>query len=277
MASLLSRVKSKISSLPVEYQYKNYESFQKALEDSNSYEDPRLIDVVTEKTRVYREALASGGRPAIATRQMAQNMFVLSYVEPHRPVNVLEIGGACGASYFETQVMLPGRIGHWSIVETPAMAAAGQSLTNIPNLSFHSELATATKQLESLDLAIAQGALQYAGDPVEMLKALFALELSYVYVTRTAVANVDRPIFTKQETDLAAHGPGTLANAPNGKSSQPLTLVSREALISAIPANYEIVFNFDESEERTLSISERRVLVREIGFLCANSAFSVPL
>ena len=267
MSSLLSRVTSKLSSQRAEYQYKDYESFQKALEDSNSYEDPRLIEVVKEKTRRYREALANGGKPAIATRQMAQNMFVLSYVEPHRPVNVLEIGGACGASYFETQLMLPGRIRHWSIVETPAMAAAGQSLTNDPNLSFHSDLASAAKQLESRDLAIAQGALQYAGDPLQMLKDLFALELSYVYVTRTAVANVDRPIFTKQETDLSAHGPGTLPNAPDGKSSQPLTLVSRDALTSAVPANYEILFNFDESEERTLSISGRRVLVRDFGFL----------
>lgn len=267
MSSLLSRVKSKISSQHVEYQYKNYESFQKALENSNSYEDPRLIDVVKEKTRRYRDALAIGSKPAIATRQMAQNMFVLSYVEPHRPVNVLEIGGACGASYFEMQLMLPGRIGHWSIVETPAMAAAGRSLTNVPNLSFHSDLVSATTQLESRDLAIAQGALQYAGDPVQMLKDLFALELSYVYVTRTAVANVDRPIFTKQETDLAAHGPGTLPNAPHDKSSQPLTLVSRDALVSAIPGNYEILFNFDESDERTLSIGARPVVVRDIGFL----------
>ena len=269
MPSLLSRVKSKISALPVEYQYKNYESFQQALEDSNSYEDPRLIEVVKEKTRRYRDALANGSRPAIATRQMAQNMFVLSYVEPQRAVNVLEIGGACGASYFETQLMLPGRIRHWSIVETPAMAAAGRSLTDDPNLSFHSDFAAATTQLESRDLAIAQGALQYAGDPVQMLKELFALGLSYVYVTRTAVANVDRPVFTKQETDLAAHGPGTLPNAPSDKSSQPLTLVSRDALVSAVPANYEIVFNFDESEERTLSVDTRRVLVREVGFLCA--------
>ena len=267
MSTFISRVTSKLSSHRAEYQYKDYESFFKALADSNTYEDPRLIEIVKEKTRRYREALANGGKPSIASRQMAQNMFVLSYVEPHRPVNVLEIGGACGASYYEMQLMLPGRIHHWSIVETPPMAVAGRSLTNEANLSFHSGFASAAEQLVSRDLAIAQGALQYAGDPVQMLKDLFALEFSYVYVTRTAVANVDRPIFTKQETDLAAHGPGTLPNAPDGKSSQPLTLVSRDALISAIPATYEILFDFDESEERTLSISGRPVLAREVGFL----------
>ena len=267
MLRLLSRVTSKISSQRVEYQYRSYESFDKALDDSNSYEDPRLIEVVREKTRRYKEALVNDTRPAIASRQTAQNMFVLSYVLPERAINVLEVGGACGASYFETQVMLPARVRHWSIVETPAMGAAGQSLNNDPNLTFHSDLASAANRLQSRDLAIAQGALQYASNPLQTLKDLFALELTYVYVTRTAVTNADRTIYTKQETDLSAHGPGTLPNAPNGSSSQPLTLLSYDALVSAIPASYEVVFRFDESEERTLSIDGRTVSVRDVGFL----------
>jgi putative methyltransferase (TIGR04325 family) len=267
MPGLISRVTSKISPHRSEYQYKQYESFIQALADSNTYEDPRLIEVVKEKTRAYKEALVSGARPAITSRQTAQNMFVLSYVFPQRPINVLEVGGACGASYLETQVMLPGRIRHWSIVETPTMAAAGQSLNNDSNVSFHSDAAWAAQELESRDLAIAQGALQYAGDPLQTLKDLFALELSYVYVTRTAVTNLETPIYTKQETELAAHGPGVLPNAPNGSSSQPLTLVSYNALASAIPSNYELVFKFDESEDRALSIGGRIVSVRDVGFL----------
>jgi putative methyltransferase (TIGR04325 family) len=150
------------------------------------------------------------------------------------------------------------------------MAAAGKDLNNDPNLSFHSDLASAAGQLESRDLAVAQGALQYASDPLQMLSDLFALGLTYVYVTRTAVTNVDTTIFTKQETDLSAHGPGTLPNAPTGRSSQPLTLVSRDALASAIPANYEVVFKFNESEDRTFSIGNRRIAVRDIGFLARN-------
>jgi putative methyltransferase (TIGR04325 family) len=247
---------------------REYDSFESALRDSDSYEDPRLIEIVKEKTKRYRETLASGPVPLLQSRQTIQNLFVLSYVEPQRPLNVLEVGGACGATYFETRSLLPGRLRHWSIAETPAMAAAGQNLSNEPDLSFHSDLASAAKQLESRDLAIAQGALQYASDPVQMLKNLFALELSYVYITRTAVANVDTPLYTKQDTKLSAHGPGKLPNAPLGKSSQPMTFVNSDALISAIPGNYEIVFKFDESGERTLSIGARLVTVRDIGFLC---------
>ena len=33
-----------------------YENFDAVLRDSNSYEDPRLIEVVAEKTRKYKES-----------------------------------------------------------------------------------------------------------------------------------------------------------------------------------------------------------------------------
>jgi putative methyltransferase (TIGR04325 family) len=241
---------------------REYESFAAALRDSDSYEDPRLVEVVKEKTRRYRASLTQ--RSPITTRQLVQNLFVLSYVEPQRPLNVLEIGGACGASYFEMDLMLPGRIRHWSIVETPAMAAAGEGDSK---LSFHSDIDMAVGKLDSRDLAIAQGALQYAGDPLQTLADLCALQLSYIYVTRTAVANTETPIFTKQVTDIAAHGPGRLPNTPDGSSSQPMTLVSFEALTSALASNYEILFKFEEGDDRNISLGGRHLTVRDIGFL----------
>jgi hypothetical protein len=96
---------------------------------------------------------------------------------------------------------------------------------------------------------------------------LFELQFSFVYVTRTAVADVDSPVFIKQDTELAAHGPGHLPNAPKGRSTQPMTLVSRKSLLSVVPANYAIVFEFDEAGERILAIEDDRVTVRDVGFL----------
>lgn len=246
---------------------RSYASFADALRDSNTYEDAQLIEVVKEKTKRYRDTLENTDSRIVATRQAVQNMFVLSYVEPRRMINVLEVGGACGASYFETKHLLPNRIANWSIVETPAMATAGQGLTGEPALSFHSDLTSAAAQLASRDLAIAQGVLQYVDNPFELLRELFELQFSFVYVSRTAVADVDSPVFIKQDTELAAHGPGQLPNAPTGRSTQPLTLVSSKSLLSVVPEQYEIVFRFDESGERILAIGDRRVTVRDAGFL----------
>ena len=244
----------------------SYESFDHALADSNSYEDPRLVEVVREKTKRYRVALSTSAR-TVESRQTAQNMFVIAHVEPHRAIDVLEVGGACGASYFELKHLLPNRIARWSITETPAMAHAGTNINDDPALSFHSDLTSAAEQLATRDLAVAQGVLQYTPDPSATLKALFDLQFSYVYITRTAVADVDSPVYINQETDLAAHGPGTLPNAPAGKSTQPMTLVNAASLLAAIPAIYEIVFNFVESGDRVLVAGDRRVTARDIGFL----------
>lgn len=241
-----------------------YESFAEALADSTSYEDPRLVEIVREKTKLYRASLDAR---LSENRQTAQNVSVLEQVEPQRALDVLEIGGACGASYFELKHLLPNRIRCWSIVETAAMAEAGNAISKDPNLSFHSDLTAAAAQLASRDLAVAQGVLQYAADPVALLKALFALQFSYVYITRTAVADVDSLVFINQETELAAHGPGRLPNAPAGTSTQPMTLVNAASLLAAIPANYEIVFNSVESEDRVLALANRRVTARDIGFL----------
>ena len=244
-----------------------YASFDEALKDSDSYEHPALVEIVKEKTKRYKDGLASAADRVVESRQLVQNLLALSYVDPQRPLDVLEVGGACGASYFELKRLLPDRIRRWSIVETASMAEAGNAISEDSNLSFHSDLTAAAKHLHSRDLAIAQGVLQYAADPVAVLKALFALNFSCVYITRTAVAEVDSPIFLKQETDLAAHGPGRLPNAPEGKSTQPMTLVSAASLLAAIPANYETVFNFVESEDRVLAAGNRRVTARDIGFL----------
>jgi putative methyltransferase (TIGR04325 family) len=250
-----------------------YASFEDALRDSDSYEDPALIEIVKEKTKRYKAALATASR-SIESRQSAQNMFVLSHVMPERTINVLEVGGACGASYFEIKHLLPKRIKHWSITETAAMANAGNELNDDPALSLHSDLVSAAKQLQSRDVAIAQGVLQYAGDPIAMLKALYELEFSYVYITRTAVADVDAAVYIKQDTEIAAHGPGRLPNAPEGRSTQPLTLVSYDSLLAATPANYKIVFKFIESEDRVMAIGNRRLTAHDAGFLARLQAQS---
>jgi hypothetical protein len=152
------------------------------------------------------------------------------------------------------------------------MSSAGQSSSSDPLISFHTDPASATEALDERDLVIAQGVLQYAPDPLQMLRDLFALDFSHVYITRTAVSNVETPIVIKQETDLAAHGPGALPDAPAGKSTQPLTLVSFNTLISTVPSTYELIFNFSESPERTLSIDNQPVQVRDIGFLARKEA-----
>ena len=191
-----------------------YDNYDRALADSHTYEDPGVIQVVSSKTEAYRNALLAGKDKTVNNRQTVQNMFVLSHVWHDRPLEVLEIGGACGASYFELSHLLPGRIKKWNVVETPAMAAAGGGIFQDSILIFYDNLDTAASQLGKRNLLMAQGVLQYMEDPIQMLETLLKLGFAYVYITRTVASDdIDCPIITKQVTNLSSHGPGP---APKG-------------------------------------------------------------
>lgn len=248
---------------------KVYDSYDSALADSNTYEDPGIIEVVSNKTKAFRRALEIGDTRMANNRQIVQNMFVLSHVSSNRPVEVLEVGGACGASYLELNHLLPGTIKRWHIVETPAMAAAGRKLFHDGRPSFYDDLDKAASQLESLDLVIAQGVLQYMKDPVQTLEALLKLGFAYFYITRTEVGDsIERPIITKEVSNISAHGPGTVAKEfADRKTSVPLTIVSSEAITSRISVGYNVLYSFIESEDRFIIIGSRPVTTRTVGFL----------
>ena len=248
---------------------KVYQSFDQALSDSHTYEDPGIIEIVSRKTADLREMLGATSVKRVDSHQMVQNMFVLSYVFQDRELDVLELGGACGAGFFELNKLLPGRIRRWHIVETPSMAAIGRDHFQEDTLAFYDDLDAAVSGLRSLDLLIAQGVLQYLREPFLQLGDLLNLGFEYVYVTRTLVAN-DRgePIITKQVVDLSAHGPGM---APKGfvdrKTSQPLTILPFESLRDRFRGGHNILFSFVEGEEMDMQLESGVLKTRNVGFL----------
>ena len=248
---------------------KVYDSYDYAFADSGTYEDPGIIEVVSSKSEAYKSALAGDNDKSINRRQTVQNMFILSHVCHDRPLYVLEIGGACGASYLEISHLLPGAIKKWKIVETPAMAAAGRRLFQDNTLTFHDDLDTAISQLENRDLLIAQGVLQYVRDPLFSLESYLKLGFAYVYITRTvAVDGTEHPIVTKQVSNLSAHGPGTVPNGfADRQTSQPLTIVPFESITSRISVGHTVLYSFIEGENASVRIGSRTVTTRMVGFL----------
>jgi putative methyltransferase (TIGR04325 family) len=168
---------------------KVYESFDQALSDSHTYEDPGVIEIVSRKTAAFRKMLGATSVKRVDSHQMVQNMFVLSYVFQDRELDVLELGGACGAVFLELNKLLPGRIRRWHIVETPPMVVIGRESFQEEKLAFYDDLRTAVSGLNNLDLLIAQGVLQYLREPFLQLGDLLDLGFEYVYVTRTLVAH----------------------------------------------------------------------------------------
>ena len=252
--------------------FKQYQHYRAALVESDSYEAPDIIDVVAKKTETFRCQLVNGSVPTIARRQTIQNLFVISYIRPDRPLEVLEFGGACGASYFELAHLLPDRIRSWHVVETSAMTARAREAFQDSRLSFHDSLADAAAEMKTRDLIIAQGVIQYTPEPLDKIDELLALNFDHVYVTRTAVLSgavaADDSIIFNSESRLAEHGPGKVpTNFADRRITTPCTLVTGASLAARAGGAYRQEFWFDEDEPQPLVTKMRTVEMKSVGFL----------
>ncbi|MFB3764910.1 MAG: methyltransferase, TIGR04325 family [Methanotrichaceae archaeon] len=246
-----------------------YSNYNSAIADSDTYEDPDVVRTVSDKTVRLKDALIKSDVGTIDNRQLAQNLFVISYVCTNKPLHVLELGGACGATYFEVNRLLPLKIDKWYILETPSMAAEGKRAFQSGNIKFFDNLEQAVEELEHRDLLIAQGALQYTPDPLQTLNSLIKLQFDKVYLTRTVVGEkISRPLITKQVANLSDHGPGLVPEGfKNRKTSQPLTIVPLDVLKSSFADEYCIKFYFNESNVNLIRIASKIVETKMVGLL----------
>ena len=253
-----------------------YRSYEEALAGSDSYEAADIIEVVSRKTRIFRDQLTTHPTPRVIDNQLTlQSAFVASYVNPGRKLHVLEMGGACGAGYLQLVHLLPDRFADWRIVETPAMTKAGQDIFRSGTLTFFDDLNVASQGMSSRDLVMAQGVVQYTPDPVKTLTDLFKLNFDYVYISRTPV--VDAPpttwsVIFNSVSDLSAHGHGRSATGvPDRKITTPCTIISRSGLVDCCPSNYRQKFWFEEPEQQEMLIGSERLSVRNVGCLFARA------
>lgn len=249
-----------------------YGSYEEALAHSDSYEAADIIDVVARKTEIYRNQLLNSASPRIGNRQTLQNLFLLSHVCPERPLHVVELGGACGANYFELAHLLPGRIASWRIVETPAMAARARQSEHPPALSFFDSLTQAVADIKGRDVLIAQGVLQYMPRPLDRFDELLAMSFENVYVSRTVTLtnkhDKDEVVVFNAESRLSEHGPGLMPGTiTDRRVTTPCTLVAEESFKARFPAHYRELFWFNESEPTLIELGSRVVEAGTIGFL----------
>jgi len=207
---------------------------------------------------------------------MLKNVFSKPYADLYDSIysdknyNVLELGGACGANYFQLNHFLSPLISNWFIIETPEMVKAGKKFFENERVKFFNDLNIAVDEIEKKDLFIAQGVLQYLADPIGEIENYLKLNFANVYITRTIVGlNIDSPVITKQVVNISSHGPGKIPEfLHDRKTSQVLTILPYSNIIDVISKyGYKTQFNFDEGEYSTLKINNKKVDTKNIGIL----------
>ena len=249
---------------------REYSSFNEAREDSNTYEDRDVINVVAQKTQILKDSIDHGQYDEITEHRMVQNLFVLSYIFQQTPMKVIELGGACGASFFSLNHFVPHYFKTWTIVETTSMVKKAREKFENSTLNFVSiDNFETDLSLKNGDILIAQGVLQYLDNPLQFFENIQRQDFKYIYISRTVVGmDIKNPVITKQVVNISAHGPGSM---PKGivdkKTSQPLTIVPLHLLTSKILDTYHIQFLFEEEGETIIHIGNQKIKTRMIGLL----------
>lgn len=251
-----------------------YDCYENALEASDTYEDPEVVEVVSQKTIALKKILESRtGYSKIYNPQIIQNLFIIEYVNSRinqdEPLNILELGGACGANFFELKHLIPGKINNWHIVETPAMAAAGKKTLQNDQIKFFDKLNDAVSNLGKRNLIIAQGVLQHLPVPLETLRNFFSMDFEYIYITRTEIGlNIAKPIIVNQITNLLSNGPTIMLCGVNDKKrSYPKTILPKSLLEEEMEKGHKIVFLFDESKKSIIKTRKTRIETKLAGYL----------
>ena len=217
---------------------------------SEDYEDGRIVDVVVEKTRRFRDRIASEGLEPELNFSSACSLTMLYSAGPSRRLNVVDFGGAAGAHYFTIRALLPSEYQlRWVVVETPAMAAGGAKHLANDELSFTAKLQEAEAKLGHIDLLHSSGTLQCLPDPIEQLRSMMLLPADHILLGRLALTTGDRPLYGIHGSCLSEHGPGVM---PEGFANDfrfriPIVYAPETRLRSVMAEHYRVASRFEDS------------------------------
>ena len=192
--------------------FKTYKNYHHAMQEATQfgYEDHELVEVVFQKTKLYQQRLQQQEHSEIDFKTANLLVAILSIQKAQ--VNVFDLGGACGAHYFEVRKLLPPNIKlQWTVVETPIMARRAGELKN-GELSFSDDLIKVSKQIGKIDLLHTSGTLQCVDDPIHYLKQIIATDASYLLFNRMSFTLQNAPITILHESFLWEHGIGKFSD-----------------------------------------------------------------
>lgn len=248
MSSLLNKLLGRDTPKAIEQEiyYPDFDAARKHISDA-SYEDPELCRMIAEKTRIYREKLSQTPVDLNAAQSFLLSVIQKILVEDKTTtLNVLDLGGACGAHYFEIKRLLPKNVGlKWMVIETAEMVrAASQIEKETSELFFCSELDQTDLKPQ---LIHSSSTLQYVPQPYVLIEQLKKTGTEWMFFNRMMFNTGKNDLITIQQSQMADNGPGPMpVNFTNKLIRYPHTNMSYSRFNQAFLPEYKPEWIFDE-------------------------------
>lgn len=243
-----------------------YASYEEALALCNdAYENSGLVQVVYEKTRRYRDRLATES-PLVLDTVSINTYSGFNLVNTNSELNVIDYGGACGAHYFLIRRLFNTQIRfRWHVVETPAMADAGKNLEN-DELKFFDNLESAVSEMNDIDILFSSGALQYVAEPYEVLKSFINTKAKNIFLNRLSLTSLDKEIIMIQKSLLSKNGPGPMPEyLSDGIVRYPVTIPRKKRIEDILQSKYSVRILFADKKDLHSSNS---TWIDALGYFC---------
>lgn len=232
---------------------REYGSLSEAEQASRStYDSDEIATVVVTKAKLNRSN-TSQGQSDLAAGEVVLFAALLGLLH-HKPIRVLDFGGAAGGAHDRSTAWFPEATFDWRIVETASMAALARP-------EAHSEVTYFTQADDAVGawegpphLILLGSTLQYLEEPLATLQALAKLRAESIVLTRTPLADSDSSHFLVQSSRLSENGPGEV---PDGfvdkKVRYPVTFVPERHVFNLLQQNYRLVrYMVEEAHLRRL-------------------------
>jgi putative methyltransferase (TIGR04325 family) len=220
----------------------NYPAWREAKAASRGYDDRQLVERVKLAMRQVLDGDGACERDGVVLPTDETNfplVAALQYVAlEHRPLRVLDFGGALGSTYCQMRKFFPDGVElHWDVVEQADFVECGNQDFAHAHLRFHFTLEDAVAQARP-DVVLLSSVLPYLERPYETLAAIAASGVEYIILDRTPVLrNAGRDRLTVQQVRL-----------PEYHASYPAWFFSESALLDAFSSSYRAIFRFESFE-----------------------------
>lgn len=226
-------------------QAKTYGSFAEALRASGpGYADDDLVRTVLEKTLIARKNMPDFDPSNVG---ICIGLLYAALQFPHRPLRILDIGGAFGIHGRMCQAKFSQLPQRWALVESPAFAACGAAAED-ESLRIFSTINSAINWLGGIDILYSSSAVPYFHDPIGLLREAAATGAPIQLWQRFPIAKQTEAIIV-QVSRLADNGIGPL---PPGFADReihyPCTYLTESSFLHEFSTHYRTVLRVPGAE-----------------------------
>lgn len=215
---------------------RKYKTFQEALANCQNlgYADTDLASQVVNRTNKLVSENFKNHK--LSESDMTIILMALC-ASQDRTIRVLDFGGGGGYHYFLFKAWChPTTNVDWLVIETAEMVQKSHEMIN-SELNFTTQI-PANKD-NCFDLVIVASSLQYASDPIAILKQLINLNSKSFCITRMPLLLHDDEIVSVQTSNLSAHGPGKFEQTIQNKEVKtPITFLPKRKIIKELEYKY---------------------------------------